>query len=1792
MKTSLHVVNKTRFLSTVCLTALFLCGIASAQTIEVTVPTPVGIRADQGEARFHGLVGQVTIPSTGEYRINAKEWLNSGDAQRNESFFLNLKSSAGVTISPLDPNAGTEKVVPDIPGPASYHWRDCGLFALSAGTYAIWVHHYSVISNQYPQFLNEPISANPQSVRIVDSVLVTFVPPVHSNRAPLAVDDLINTLIDTPVSGQVLTNDADPDGDALSVLPAATVAPQHGRVLINTDGTFSYFPSKGYTGADKFGYEVCDSQTPALCDTATVWIQITSNTPANEKPVANDDVVETQVNVAIHANLLTNDFDPDGDPLTVTPAPTKLPEHGQVLLSADGSFVYTPAAGFTGEDAFVYTVCDKGTPALCDEATVFITVHPDTNGTRNDAPLAADDAFATLKNTPISGTLADNDQDPNGDPLIYEETPVKQPEHGTLVLNRNGTFTYTPSLDFVGADYFVYRVCDNQVPALCDQATVYITVLVPLPPPNHAPVAVDDTLETPAESPTSGNVLTNDSDPDGDPLVVTTTPVVAPEHGTLILQPDGTFTYTPAPGYAGIDSFVYQVCDTQVPPLCDQGTVHITVEPLPPPPNHAPVAKDDSVKTPSGQPAEGNVLTNDSDPDGDPLVVTTTPVVAPEHGTLILHPDGTFTYTPAPGYAGADSFVYQVCDTQVPPLCDQGTVHITVEPLPPPPNHAPVAVDDTLKTPAESPTSGNVLTNDSDPDGDPLVVTTTPVVAPEHGTLILQPDGTFTYSPAPGYAGVDSFVYQVCDTQVPPLCDHGTVHITVEPLPPPPNHAPVAVDDTLKTPAESPTSGNVLTNDSDPDGDPLVVTPTPVVAPEHGTLILQPDGTFTYTPAPGYAGADSFVYQVCDIQVPPLCDQGTVHITVGPLPPPPNHAPVANDDSIKTPSGQPAEGNVLTNDSDPDGDPLVVTTTPVVAPEHGTLILQPDGTFTYTPAPGYAGADSFVYQVCDNKLPPLCDQGTVHITVEPLPPPPNHPPMAKDDSVKTPSGQPAEGNVLTNDSDPDGDPLVVTPTPVVAPEHGTLILHPDGTFTYTPAPGYAGADSFVYQVCDTRVPPLCDQGTVHITVEPLPPPPNHAPVANDDSVKTPSGQPASGNVQTNDSDPDGDPLVVTPTPVVAPEHGTLILHPDGTFTYTPAPGYAGPDSFVYQVCDTRVPPLCDQGTVHITVEPLPPPPNHPPVATDDLANTLINTPVTGNVLTNDSDPDGDPLAVNTTPVVAPSHGQVALSSNGAFTYTPHAGYTGEDLFRYQVCDNQATSLCDTATVRIQILDNTPANQKPVANDDIVETLAGLSLYANLLVNDFDPDGNAITAATVPVAQPLHGTVTISANGEFVYRPAAGFAGADQFIYSICDNGTPSLCDEATVFITVHPDTNGTKNDPPLAADDAFATPKNTPFTGTLAANDHDPNGDALVYDSTPVNAPDHGVLSLQSDGTFTYTPAAEYTGPDHFVYRVCDNQTPALCDEATVYITVLPPVPPENNAPVAVDDSLQTLAGAPAAGSVLANDSDPDGDPLTVNPVPAVAPGHGALLLHPDGTFTYTPAPGYAGADTFVYQVCDNKLPPLCDQATVHITITAPPVPIPYIEALPAVVTIGEPIQVRVAVNHPVTAWDLWVYLADSQIDSTYGDVYVQQTTLTPGEWFRIDPDYLPVKLVTAAKQEMLKFEIHILDQYGNRARAETDVLVHEADDLSLDRNTYEPDLQEPLQIRFRLSSSRNATLDLYDIAGHHISELTDGVYPAGWTTYYWNGLTRQGVRVGSGVYIVTLRSDEYKDWKKFMIVR
>jgi VCBS repeat-containing protein len=261
-----------------------------------------------------------------------------------------------------------------------------------------------------------------------------------------------------------------------------------------------------------------------------------------------------------------------------------------------------------------------------------------------------------------------------------------------------------------------------------------------------------------------------------------------------------------------------------------------------------------------------------------------------------------------------------------------------------------------------------VLGNDSDPDGDNLSAVL--VSGPTHGSLTLNPDGSFTYTPAANYNGTDSLTYRAGDGTL--TSNPATVTITVTDS----NDAPTAVDDAYSSAEDMAlTVGapGVLANDSDPDGNPLSTVAGS--GPSHGSLTLNPNGSFTYTPAANYNGSDSFSYRASDGTA--TSSLATVTITVSAV----NDAPTAAADSYGTAEDTAltvAAPGVLGNDSDPDGNPLSAVVGS--GPSHGTLTLNGNGSFTYTPVANYSGSDSFTYRAGDGTLTSGLATATITVT--------------------------------------------------------------------------------------------------------------------------------------------------------------------------------------------------------------------------------------------------------------------------------------------------------------------------------------------------------------------------------------------------------------------------------------------------------------------------------------------------------------------------------------------------------------------------------------------------------------------------------------------------------------------------------------------------------------------------------------------------------------------------------------------------------------------------------------------
>jgi uncharacterized repeat protein (TIGR01451 family) len=380
--------------------------------------------------------------------------------------------------------------------------------------------------------------------------------------------------------------------------------------------------------------------------------------------------------------------------------------------------------------------------------------------------------------------------------------------------------------------------------------------------------------------------------------------------------------------------------------------------------------------------------------------------------------------------------------------------------------------------------------------------------------------------------------------------------------------------------------------------------------------------------------------------------------------------------------------------------------------------------------------------------------------------------------------------------------------------------------------------------------------------------------------------------------------------------------------------------------------------------------NATPVAVPDVLTVAEDTPGTVDVVANDTDGDAD--ALTATIKTDATHGHATIA-NGVVTYTPDAGYNGPDAVTYTVCDASAACVDGALTITV-----TPVNDAPPSPAGTALTTAEDTPHSGSLAGATDPDGDDLTFGATTA--PAHGDVTVNPDGSYTYTPDADYHGTDSFGYEVCD--AAALCASATATVTVTP-----VNDAPAApAGTAFSTPQDTAHSGTLPGS-VDPDGDALTFGATA--APGHGDVTVNPDGTYTYTPDAGYTGADSFGYQVCDAGP--LCAGATVTVTVVA-VPPGNDAPVVVNDTAETAFGTPVTFDPTVNDSDPDGDALTVE-VP-VQPPHGTVTV--DGTdVTYTPDAGFSGTDPVAYLACDAFGVCTPGEAVVTVAPAAPPVNLP-----------------------------------------------------------------------------------------------------------------------------------------------------------------------------------------------------
>lgn len=966
-------------------------------------------------------------------------------------------------------------------------------------------------------------------------------------------------------------------------------------------------------------------------------------------------------------------------------------------------------------------------------------------------------------------------------------------------------------------------------------------------------------------------------------------------------------------------------------PLSDQ-------PPIDPPPstsqNNAPIANDDTALLSEGASAVIEVLSNDSDPDNDSFSIVD--VTQPAHGSVTINPNGTVTYIPEPGFSGTDSFSYTICDASG--LCDSATVTITVTVTAI--NNPPVAEDDTVTTDEDAVVTVDVLANDTDVDSllDPSTLSI--ISGPANGTTIVNPDGTATYTPNTDFNGTDTFIYQVCDNGNPVLCDTATVTVTINAV----NDNPVASDDSAITNEDTIVNISVLANDTDIDGDTLIVTS--FTQGTNGTISCNASQC-TYTPNTNFSGADTFTYTISDGNGG--TDTATVTITVNSVNDPPELAAISDQTVTE---GQTLSVNVSCTDIDSSTLTLSAANLPpgAVFTDNGNgtgaLSYTPDFDTVQHPAP--QKTFSGVQISCSDSS--LTDTKNFKITVNDV----NRAPEAFPQSITTSEDTPI--GITLAGSDPDGDPI--TFSLMSSPSHGTLSgFNPNtGAVTYTPNGNYNGPDSFTFRVNDGSLD--SNIATVSITVTAVNDPPTLTPIP---SQSVNEGQMLTLLVSCTDID--GPSLTLTTSNL--PPGATFADNGDGTGTLTYTPAFDTVQHPNEQIVFSNISITCNDGsatdtdTFNLTVHDV----NRVPDALNDSANTNEDTPVTVAVLANDSDPDGDTLTVISSSPAA--NGTVNCTTAGVCTYTPSANFSGTDAFSYTISDSRGGT--DSATVTITI---NAVNDPPVAFSQSVSTPEDTPVAITLTCSD--AEGDLITFSIV--GSPGNGTLS-GTPPNTTYTPNTDFNGNDSFTFKCNDGQLDS--NTATVTITVNP-----INDAPELA---TISDQSVNEGQTLTVNATCADIDSLSLTLTASNLPTGATFTDHGNGTGTFTYSPDFDVVQHPNTSTLFQNVQVTCsdgngsfDTETFNITVND----VNRNPIANDDTVTTDEDTPVVIDVRANDTDPDGDALTVT---SFTQGTNGTVSCTATQCTYTPNANFHGTDTFTYTISDGHGG--TDTATVTITV-------------------------------------------------------------------------------------------------------------------------------------------------------------------------------------------------------------
>ena len=1031
--------------------------------------------------------------------------------------------------------------------------------------------------------------------------------------------------------------------------------------------------------------------------------------------------------------------------------------------------------------------------------------------------------------------------------------------------------------------------------------------------------------------------------------------------------------------------------------------------------NDDPVATNDTYETNENTPIVMNVLANDDVDlplEGDTLhILSVVDTDSTSYGTFEVFQDATdgnkekLRYTPNANWDrtenGIEVLQYQMTDAAG-HVTSTATATITIKPV----NDAPVISAITDKSffeddPAGTGTISFTVTDEEDDDNliDVSAASSNQGLIADSDIHIVNPesgsasDRTVSMTSLKDQNGETYITLTAKDSNG--LTATSIFKVTVNPV----DDDPVNGDDEITVVEDTVTDLNVLQNDdidatTNPDLENLTITGI-TVAPQHGSAQIISNGKLIrYTPAADNNLDDSFEYSMVSKDGKTDTFQVIIHMT------PVNDAPDIQSTIIDQNVSEGQQIGPLSftvSDVDDDAQSLSVTaasSNQILIPKANIDIINTSGanrTVTITPNGKWNGSSTITLTVKDDDN--AWDSGSI-ATFKVYVAAVNEAPVANDDlNYVINEDTTAVLNVLGNDTDADlltnSDTETMTITSVESVDNGTATIIDGGKkIEFVPNANWNGTEEFTYTISDTAG--LTDTATVRVKVNGR----NDTPVAVNDTAETNEDTAVTVDVLHNDSDIDTDAMLNN-DPYNDPANETITVMADGfsgvdngtasvvdgKVVFTPLANWNGTETFTYTVRDVAG----ATATANVTVNVLPV--NDAPSAINDTSSTAEDTPVTVNVLNNDSDIDlsstlNHPVTDMQTVTIAgvPAKGSVKVNPDNTVTYTPLANWNGTETFTYTVTDKGNASATATVTMTVNAV-----NDAPVAQDDTASTNEDTAVAINALANDSDVDtdtqlnanagAESLSVKTNGFSGVEHGSVSI-VDGKIVFTPLANWNGTETFTYTVRD--VTGATDTADVTVTVN-----AVNDAPVAANDAANTNESTDVIIDALANDSDvdtsaalntnPGAETLSLVEDGFSGVDHGTVSIV-DGKIVFEPQDNWNGIESFTYTMRDHAGVQVT--ASVIVTVQQ----VNDAPVAGDDAATTNEDTAVTIDALANDTDIDKDgTLNANPaaevLSVVANGfsgveHGSVSIV-DGKIVFTPQTNWNGTETFTYTVRD-----------------------------------------------------------------------------------------------------------------------------------------------------------------------------------------------------------------------------